>query len=193
MDIWSDFFCLGCLVCTIPQLLKSVRTTRVKSGASGGRSRQADIEGLEIGGFDAVRSCSEAFLGSQRSPMTSVTIQCTMIHSGKGQGTSKVHLDRLQKPQEIMREASAQVPSVHCAILLSNPTVHSHCAIPLCKPIVQSLCEIPLCNPTVQSHCALQRCCWSGGLVSTSVLAHWFSTLVQYISPVHLSSIVICQ
>ena len=46
--------------------------------------------------------------------MTPVTIQCTMIHSGKGQGTSKVHLDRLQKAQENMREASAWFPSVQC-------------------------------------------------------------------------------
>ena len=114
MDIWSDFFCSGCLVCTIPHLSKSVRTTRNQPGASGRRSRQADIEGPKIGGFEAVRSCSEAFLGSQRSPMTPVTIQCTMIHSGKGQGTSKVHLDRLQKPQENMREASAWFPLVHC-------------------------------------------------------------------------------
>ena len=113
IDIWSDFFCSGCLGCTIPHLSKSVRTTRVQSGASGRRSRQADIEEAEIGGFDAVWSCSEAFLGSQRIPMTPGTIQCTMIHSGKGQGTSKVHLDRLQKAQENMREASAWFPTVH--------------------------------------------------------------------------------
>ena len=119
IDIWSDFFCSGCLGCTIPQLSKSVRTTRVQSGASGRRSRQADIEEAEIGGFDAVWSCSEAFLGSQRIPMTPGTIQCTMIHSGKGQGTSKVHLDRLQKAQENMREASAWFPTVHCALLMS--------------------------------------------------------------------------
>ena len=119
MDIWSDFFCLGCLVCTIPHLSKSVRTTRLQSGASGRPRRQADIEEAEIGGFDAVWSCSEAFLCSQRIPMTPGTIQCTMIHSGKGQGTSKVHLDRLQKAQENMREASAWFPTVqwhrnHC-------------------------------------------------------------------------------
>ena len=117
MDIWSDFFCLGCLVCTIPHLSKSVRTTRLQSGASGRPRRQADIEEAEIGGFDAVWSCSEAFLGSQRIPMTPVTIQCTMIHSGKGQGTSKVHLDRLQKAQENMREASAWFPTVQWLIL----------------------------------------------------------------------------
>ena len=50
----------------------------------------------------------------QRIPMTPETIQCTLIQSGKGQGTSKVHLDRLQKPQENMQEASAWVPSVQC-------------------------------------------------------------------------------
>ena len=116
MDIWSDFFCLGCLVCTIPHLSKSVRTTRLQSGASGRPRRQADIEEAEIGGFDAVWSCSEAFLGSQRIPMTPVTMQWAMIYLGKGQGTSKVHLDRLQKPQENMREASAWFPSVQCAL-----------------------------------------------------------------------------
>ena len=47
--------------------------------------------------------------------MTPGTIQCTMIHSGKGQGTSKVHLDRLQKAQENMREASAWFPTVQCS------------------------------------------------------------------------------
>ena len=120
MDIWSDFSCSGCLVCTIPHLSKSVRTTRNQPGASGRCSRQADIEGPKIGGFEAVRSCSEAFLGSQRSPMTPVTIQCTMIHSGNGQGTSKIHLDRLQKAQENMREASAWFPLVHCSLQISH-------------------------------------------------------------------------
>ena len=53
--------------------------------------------------------------------MTPGTIQCTMIHSGKGQGTSKVHLDRLQKAQENMREASAWFPTVHCLLVQGVP------------------------------------------------------------------------